>query len=297
MNINDYNLPPNTVLVLKSVNPDMTAFGGFIWPKLGHVKAPDWSPEHKCGAGLHGWLWGVGDFSLAVQKQNAKWLVIEVAEDTLINLGGKVKFEQGNVIYCGDFQSAFKYVRITWGLKYPITSTSCHYSHSSTTGDSSHSSTSCYYSRSSTTGDSSHSSTTGDSSHSSTTGIYSHSSTSGHYSHSSTTGNYSHSSTTGNYSRSSTTGSDSHSSTTGIDSHSSTTGIDSHSSTTGKNSIACCLGGGSRAKAGVNGSLILTYYDGFRTRHVIGYVGENNIEANVWYEASDGILVKCEDQD
>jgi hypothetical protein len=281
----------------------MTAYGGFIWPKLGHVKAPDWSPDHNCGGGLHGWLWGVGDFSLAVRNQNAKWLVIEVAEDTLINLNEKVKFEQGNVIYCGDFQSAFKYVRITWGLKYAITLTSGHsstsgkYSHSLTSGDYSHSSTSGDYSHSSTSGKYSDSSTSGFSSHSSTSGKYSDSSTTGISSHSSTTGNQSHSLTSGDYSHSSTSGYSSHSSTTGNQSHSLTSGDYSHSSTSGNDSIACCLGNGSRAKAGFNGSLILTYNDGLRIRHVIGYVGENNIEANVWYEVSDGILVKCEDQD
>ena len=47
----------------------------------------------------------------------------------------------------------------------------------------------------------------------------------------------------------------------------------------------------------MNGSLILTYHDGIRNRHVIGYVGENNIEANVWYGVSDGLLVRCEKQD
>ena len=232
MVIKDYTLPPNTVLVLKSVNPDMSAYGGFIWPTNGFIEAPDWSPTNNCGSGLHGWLWGVGNFSLAVKHQNAKWLVIEVEEVGLIDLNGKVKFKQGNVIYCGNSNEAFSLIRRVCEIV--ITST------------------------------------TGNNSHSSTSGYYSHSSTSGNNSHSSTSGDYSDSSTTGDY---------------------------SHSSTSGKSSIACCLGTNSRAKAGINGSLILTYPDGIRNRHVIGYVGENNIEANVWYEVSDGILVRCKEQD
>ena len=286
MDIKDYTLPPNTVLVLKSVNPDMSAYGGFIWPTNGFIEAPDWSPTNNCGSGLHGWLWGVGNFSLAVKHQNAKWLVIEVEEVGLIDLNGKVKFKQGNVIYCGNFNEAFSLIRRV-----------CEIVITSTTGNNSHSSTSGYYSHSSTSGNNSHSSTSGYSSHSSTTGNYSHSSTSGNYSHSSTSGYYSHSSTSGNNSHSSTSGDYSDSSTTGDYSHSSTTGDYSHSSTSGKSSIACCLGTNSRAKAGINGSLILTYPDGIRNRHVIGYVGENNIEANVWYEVSDGILVRCKEQD
>jgi len=33
--------------------------------------------------------------------------------------------------------------------------------------------------------------------------------------------------------------------------------------------------------------LILTYWDGSRRRHVIGYAGENGIEAGKWYKLND----------
>lgn len=48
---------PETVLVLRTCNSDMTGYGGFKWPESGPVEAPDWNPVKSCGQGLHGWLW------------------------------------------------------------------------------------------------------------------------------------------------------------------------------------------------------------------------------------------------
>jgi len=47
--------------------------------------------------------------------------------------------------------------------------------------------------------------------------------------------------------------------------------------------VAAVLGIRGKAKAGVNGSLILTYWDGNRLRHVVGYVGEGGVEKDTWY--------------
>ena len=88
------------------------------------------------------------------------------------------------------------------------------------------------------------------------------------------------------------------SSTTGDSAHSSTTGDYAKTSATGKNSIACALGKDSRARVGANGSLILTYWNGNRFRHVIGYEGENGIEANTWYELNGKReIIKSTNQD
>jgi hypothetical protein len=38
---------PETVLVLRTCNADMTAHGGFKWPESGHVAAPDWLPTRE----------------------------------------------------------------------------------------------------------------------------------------------------------------------------------------------------------------------------------------------------------
>jgi hypothetical protein len=89
-------------LVLRTCAANMTSNDGrFTWPESGHVEAPDWKPTNECGNGLHGFLRGEGDGSLANWADDAKWLVVEVALDTVIDLGGKVKFPAGDVVFCG----------------------------------------------------------------------------------------------------------------------------------------------------------------------------------------------------
>ena len=51
-------------LMLRTCAADMSAYGGFVWPKSGPVEAPDWSADPVCGGGLHGALWGEGDGAL-----------------------------------------------------------------------------------------------------------------------------------------------------------------------------------------------------------------------------------------
>jgi hypothetical protein len=98
------------VLVLRSNTPENTSFDGFQWPESGHVSAPDWVPDTFCGRGLHGFLWGEGDAKLSAQGLPAKWLVVEVEQDQIIDLKGKVKFPSGNVVFCGDRLGATRYL-------------------------------------------------------------------------------------------------------------------------------------------------------------------------------------------
>src|SRR6188768_2383636 len=90
-----------TVLILRTCAADMTAYNGFKWPESGHVAAPDWSPRAECGYGLHGLLWGEGDGSHLCWEEGARWLVVRVAADSIVDLDGKVKFPEGEVVYCG----------------------------------------------------------------------------------------------------------------------------------------------------------------------------------------------------
>jgi hypothetical protein len=99
------------VLVIKTVNSDMTAYGYFKYPEKGLVKAPDWDPIPECGKGLHGLLWGEGNANLLNWDPDAKWLAIEVDPDTLVDLEGKVKFPEGEVVCCGDRKTVTDYVR------------------------------------------------------------------------------------------------------------------------------------------------------------------------------------------
>ena len=100
----------DTVLVLRTCNADMTSTNGFRWPESGPVEAPDWNPAPQCGGGLHGLLWGEGDGSLLSWTPDARWLVVEVPAGTTVDLGGKVKFPRGVVVYCGDRFGATAYL-------------------------------------------------------------------------------------------------------------------------------------------------------------------------------------------
>jgi hypothetical protein len=103
-------MEPEYVLVLRTCAADLTSFGGFRWPASGPVKALDWDPAPRCGHGLHGFLWGEGDGGLASWAEDARWLVVRVLATEIVDLGGKVKFPQGEVIFCGDRLGATTYI-------------------------------------------------------------------------------------------------------------------------------------------------------------------------------------------
>ncbi len=45
--------------------------------------------------------------------------------------------------------------------------------------------------------------------------------------------------------------------------------------------------------AGKDGAIIVAWMDGERKRYAVGYVGENGIQADVWYRANEaGKLVE-----
>ena len=90
------------VLVLRTCRADLTSHEGkFKWKEKGVVKALDWKPVADCGNGLHGLLNGEGDGSLLNWDTSAKWLVVEVDADRVVDLQGKVKFPEGKVVFCG----------------------------------------------------------------------------------------------------------------------------------------------------------------------------------------------------
>jgi hypothetical protein len=96
------NLP--TVLCLRTVNQDGTAYNNFKWPTLGFVEAPDWEPTKKCGSGLHGYLKGCGNAEQI--KWNGLFQVVKVIEKEIIQLDGKVKFPRCEVIFTGSQKEA-----------------------------------------------------------------------------------------------------------------------------------------------------------------------------------------------
>ena len=104
-----------TVLVIRSCKSDMSSYNGFIWPTSGHVSATDWEPTNECGNGLHGFLWGEGDGNLGDHSPDSKWLVVSVKESDIIDLSGKVKFPEGDVVFCGTRYEATEYLKNNGG--------------------------------------------------------------------------------------------------------------------------------------------------------------------------------------
>lgn len=109
---------PKQVLVLRCCKADMSSTNGFVWPTSGLAEAQDWNPKAVCGYGLHGWLWGEGDASASdwVNNPDAKWLVVSVDENSIVELGRKVKFPRGEVVVAGTREEATSYIRDNGGL-------------------------------------------------------------------------------------------------------------------------------------------------------------------------------------
>ena len=95
--------------ILRTCAADMTSHGGFVWPREGVVEAPDWQPTADCGRGLHGFLWGEGDGSLADWSRDAVWIVSRINE--WIDLDGKVKFPRAEVVFSGSREDATAKIR------------------------------------------------------------------------------------------------------------------------------------------------------------------------------------------
>jgi len=99
-----------TSLLLRTCSPTLTSHGDFVWPRLGPVEAPDWSPTPSCGQGLHGLLWGEGDASLLSTGTDALWQVVEVQTADVVDLQGKVKVPRGDVVFTGPRDEAVNYL-------------------------------------------------------------------------------------------------------------------------------------------------------------------------------------------
>ena len=98
-----------TDFLLKTVNPDGAAWGGFRWTldEGAEVIAPDWDPTPVCGGGLHGLLNGAGNGGLIDWSTDAVWIVAEIPDgETVVDIDGKVKVRRCIVRHVGDKTSA-----------------------------------------------------------------------------------------------------------------------------------------------------------------------------------------------
>ena len=247
------NPTTETVLILRTCSADMSAYGGFVWPESGPVECPDWDPAPECGNGLHGALWGEGNGSLLDWSEDARWLVVAVAAADIVDLGGKVKFPRGNVVYCGDRLGAAAYIQRPGRVVIGGTATA---------GD-----------RGTATAGDRGTATAGD--HGTATAGYYGTATAGDCG-TATAGDGG--TATAGYGSEATAG----------DFGAATAGYRG-TATAGYGGTATA-GIGGIATAGEGGVIQLAWWDGTRRRVAVGYVGEDGIRAGVAYRVVDGAL-------
>jgi hypothetical protein len=100
------------VLVLRTSDAGGVSSNGFVWPKKGLVTCPDWNPRAECGNGLHGLR--VTDQNPGVWRNavDSVWQVLEVYANEIVDLGGKVKFPRGWVVFSGSASEAGEYLHV-----------------------------------------------------------------------------------------------------------------------------------------------------------------------------------------
>src|SRR5579885_1751765 len=251
------------VLVLRTCNADMTSHEGFRWPESGRVECPDWDPAPGCGGGLHGLLWGEGDW-LLLGDADAKWLVVEVSRtDVVVIDSQKVKFRAGDVIYCGGMAQAVtmvltdprNFARLQALAKDKGTATAGDLSGAAATGD-------C--SAAAVAGDYSTAGTAGHRSTATVVGNYSRAAAAGNGSTAVASWDYSTAGTLGNLSRAAAAGAGSRAAAAGDGSTAAAAGNLSRAAAAGDGSNAAASGYGSRAEATGNLSTAAATGDGSR---------------------------------
>jgi hypothetical protein len=183
-----------------------------------------------------------------------------------------------------------------------------HYSKSASAGNSSTSASDGYGSASAAAGQVARSAASGDDCKAASSGNQSFAAASGYGAASASGGNYSRSAASGNYSKSSASGYAAVSTAYGYGAASGSCGDASFSSAEGFGALAASVGYGTKAaalgengmavgvgmdcavKAGANGVIAAAYFDedSRRPRMLVGYVGVDGIEADVWYRVRDG---------
>ena len=261
--------------ILKTVNANMQAHGGFVWPTQGPVEAPDWNAEPVCGGGLHGLPNGEGDGSLLNWSDEAKWVVWEAKDEEVVIFEGrdKCKAPRGNVLFVGNRKEATDYLQTVCPGRAIVGAY--------VVAD--------YQGGHTTAGDRGHA-TAGNGGHA-TAGYEGHA-TAGDEGHA-TAGDRGHA--TAGYKGHATAGNGGHA-TAGNGGGHATAGDRGHA--TAGNYGRATAGDRGHATAGDKGRLQIDWWDAKadRYRTAIAYVGEDGIEPNVTYKLDDeGKFIKVEE--
>ncbi len=250
----------------------------FRWPRSGHVTCDDWNPAPVCGQGFHGLAFGEGDWDLlrAHETPDEEWRVVRVQPQHVVAFddGQKVKFSEGEVVYCGNRAEAITHVLCgpeamqralclassgngsssassgvdSTSASSGVDSTSASSGNGSTSASSGERSTSASsgdFSKSASSGERSTSASSGERSTSASSGVGSKSASSGERSKSASSGNGSTSASSGVGSTSASSGVGSTSASSGVDSTSASSGYGSTSASSGERSTSASSGNGS----------------------------------------------------
>jgi hypothetical protein len=272
--------------LLRSCAADMTAWGGFLWPREGYVEAPDWNKRPECGHGLHGLRMGLGDAGLLSWDEAAVWLVCAVDARELVEIGtGKVKAPRAWVLFAGPRQDAAAHLVGLGAVGVPAATVVAGDSGTATAGDSG----------TATAGDRG-TATAGD--RGTATAGYSGTATAGN--RGTATAGYSGTATAGD--RGTATAGDRGTATAG-NSGTATAGY-SGTATAGYSGTATAgdrgtatAGNSGTATAGKDGIVIIRLWTGSRYRLVVGTVGEEGIEPGVPYRLdANGKFVRADNE-
>ena len=97
------------MIVMRSCKKDGTSHNGFQWPLEAGVEVvcPDWKPTNESGNGFHGLLPGQNDPGV---WHGELFYFLEV--DSVVDLGGKVKFEKCKVLFVGEPSDAWAWAHL-----------------------------------------------------------------------------------------------------------------------------------------------------------------------------------------
>jgi len=303
--------------LLRTTGPNGESYGGFVWPlkKGAIVKAPDWSPRKFCGNGLHGLVMGVGAGGLLNWSEDAKWFVLKVrTKDVVVLDNEKAKVPRAEVAYVGTRDGAVALLLKLGGdpeLMVGGLVTASGYAGQATasgdqgqataSGDAGQATASGYAGQAtasgyagqatasgdrgqaSASGYQGQASASGDQGQASASGYQGQASASGDQGQASASGYQGQASASGDQGQASASGDQGQASASGYRGQASASGDRGQASASGKNGVALAR---RRVMAGTLGLILGLWWDGQRDRAVVGYVGENGIKADTWYEVS-----------
>ena len=261
-------------LFLRTLPPSGESYGGYIWnTNIGAVnEAPDWKETYTCGHGLHGLRAGDGDYDLLDLSDDSIFLVVE--SDTYVEIdNGKCKFPACVVRYAGDRYGAAAFL-VEHGADPEKIRYAC------IAGDNAHVG---------------HYGTATAGNRGTATAGYQGTATAGYQGHA--TAGEGGTATAGN--RGTATAGNCGTATAGYQGHATagdcghaTAGYSGHA-TAGYQGTATA-GDSGTATAGDSGVIQIHWYDGYRCRIAVGYIGEDGLEAGVAYRCENGKFVRAE---